>query len=186
MRLELLIIIEFFLCQQYAVETRLSAEQNHGRHGHPFALTSPTELFRGRCFDTDLVFPNVTQAGNILSDPAVVWRKFWSLGNHRHVGVDQPKTLMPHDAEHIRQQFTARDIFVARIAIRKMRADVPLAHGAEKRVHQRVQHCVGIRVPGKALVVGNFHTAQDELAAAAETVHVKSMSDAKFLWHDLE
>jgi hypothetical protein len=168
------------------LETRLSAEQNHRRYGHSFAFTRPAKLFRGRRLDTYPAVGNLTQASNAFSDPGVVRRKFWLLGNHRHVGVDQPKTLMPHDAEHIRQQFTARDIFVARIAIRKMRADVPLAHGAEKRVHQRVQHCVGIRVPGKALVVGNFHTAQDELAAAAETVHVKSMSDAKFLWHDLE
>ena len=57
----------------------------------------------------------------------------------------------------------ARDIFVLRVGIREMAADVAQAGGAEQRVADGVRERVAVRVSRQAFVERNLHAAENQL-----------------------
>jgi hypothetical protein len=57
-------------------------------------------------------------------------------------------------------------------------ADVAQPRGTQQRIADGVQQHVGIAVAEQALLVGNLHPADDELAACNELVDVESLADA--------
>ena len=81
-------------------------------------------------------------------------------------------------SRHHAQKHAAVGAAVARIAVREMLADVAVAHGAEQRVAQRVNHHVAVRVRDDALRMGDAHAAEHDMIARAEGVHVHALSDS--------
>ena len=66
----------------------------------------------------------------------------------------------------------------ARIARRKVLADVAIGERTEDRVDQRMQPDVGIRVAGQRAVVRDADAAQDDVIAVAEGMQAGARVDA--------
>ena len=178
MRLELVIIIEIFLCQQTAPHNASTIEKHYRGRGKSFNGTLPAELFRGRRLDVDASFGYPAQPGNAMPHSAVIRRQLGLLRNNGHVRIDDFKPFSPHDGESPLEQFTACDVFVASVIIREMRADIALAEGAENGIDESVEHGVGIGMSRQPARVRNRNAAENEFPPALEAVHVKTMSDA--------
>src|SRR5438093_12560027 len=66
-----------------------------------------------------------------------------------------------------------------------MRPDVPLAHGTEKGIDERVQQHIGVRMAHQPYPVRDFDSAENQFSSPAESVNIKSMSDTKLSGHIL-
>src|ERR1700751_2684816 len=64
-----------------------------------------------------------------------------------------------------------------------MGSNITLANRPEKRVDERVQQNIRIRMAPKPCLVRNFYSAQNQFSAAVQPVHVEAVPNAKFLRH---
>ncbi len=65
-----------------------------------------------------------------------------------------------------------------RIARRKMRADIAVGERAENGIDQRMQHHVGVGMPGQPAVMGDAHAAEHDVIAVAKGMHVEAHAGA--------
>ena len=114
---------------------------------------------------------------------AIVGTEPWLLRNDRDVEIDELEFLAPDDAQNVREKLGTGNTFIARIGIRKMSADVALADRAQKRVHDRMEQNIGVRMAGQTGVMRNFDSAEDEFPATAKPVHVEAVADSIIVWH---
>src|SRR5215470_11334631 len=105
-------------------------------------------------------------------------RKPRLFGNDGEIAVDDRKFFPPHDAENVFQELDARDIFIARVAVRKMETDVALAERSENRVDQRVEQHIGVGMAGEPRAVRNLDAAENELTPALKAMRVEAVTDA--------
>jgi len=68
------------------------------------------------------------------------------------------------------EQLDRVGILPARIVTGKHAPDVTQARGAEDRIRHGVGDGVGVGVTGEALGIGDFYTAEDQLATRGEGV----------------
>ena len=66
-----------------------------------------------------------------------------------------------------------------------MRPDVPLSHGTQKGIDERVQQHIGVRMAHQPYPVRDFDSAENQFSSPAESVNIKSMSDTKLSGHIL-
>ena len=65
-----------------------------------------------------------------------------------------------------------------RIARRKVLTDIAVGQRAENGVDQGVERHVGVGMPGDAARIGNTDTAEHDVVAVGESVHVKTVAGA--------
>src|SRR5207245_11235871 len=99
------------------------------------------------------------------------------LGVDDRIHVAHAATLPRHHGHDGFQQLEARDVLVARIRRRKVRAEVVFPYCAQKRVAHRVCEDIGIRVAVQPLGVGNLDAAEDQLAPGRQRVDVIAEAD---------
>ena len=157
----------------------LPAQQNHCCRGHSFTLSFPAKfsvvvaLILIRSGSKPQSFATFSRIRGIMP------RQFRLLRHQSDIGIDQLKTLTPHDLQRLGQKFAAGDVFVTWIAVGKMRANIAFTQCAENGVDQRMQHRIGVGMAQQAPLVKESHAAQNELSPAAKSVHIEAMSDAK-------
>lgn len=102
----------------------------------------------------------------------------WPLGDHRHIDIDDLVILGCEQRDSANEKADRIRVAVYIFGRGEMRADVAEGSGAEEGVSDGVGHRIGVGVPEKPKLAGNYHAAQDEPASRGETMRVVPVSDA--------
>ena len=78
------------------------------------------------------------------------------------------------------QQRAAVDAFIARIAVRKVFADIAECSRTEQRITDRVQQHIRIRVSEQAAFKRNIDATDHAFAAFDQSMHIKAVADTNF------
>ena len=106
-------------------------------------------------------------------------RQFRLLRYYGDIGIDELEPAPPHDTHDALHEFYAGNILVARVAVRKMDADIPFPHSTQQSIHERVQQHIGIGMAGQTSRRRNFDTAQKEFPPALEAMYIVTVADAQ-------
>jgi hypothetical protein len=87
-------------------------------------------------------------------------RQLGGFCNDCHIGVDHMPTSSRETLDHTRQQNSAVRVLPLRILIGKMLPDITVRYSTQKRVAQRVDQHVSVRVTLKAALVRNLDSAE--------------------------
>src|SRR5262249_28219565 len=93
------------------------------------------------------------------------------------VSVDDTQSLFGDQADHLAQDLAAVDAIVARVAVRKVTTDVAQTGGTEKRIAQRMDQNIAVRVRDDAAIMRNSHAAEHDVVAGHEAMCVVAVSD---------
>ncbi|MOA19102.1 hypothetical protein D3C78_1394590 [compost metagenome] len=110
-------------------------------------------------------------------------RELGRLGDHRAVDVADLQPRGAHAPRGFHQQLHGIRALELRVGVGKVPADVPQRRAAQQRIGDGMQQHVGIRMPEQAHAVGNFHAADDELAAGHQGVDIPTFTDPKLNRH---
>ena len=94
--------------------------------------------------------------------------------------------VIRHGTVHIRHSGKKDDVdlvqlgtLVARVAVGKVAADVTQRDGTEQGIGNRMQQGIGVGMPEQAGFMGNLDTAENQLAARDQAMHVVALPDPK-------
>ena len=72
-------------------------------------------------------------------------------------------------------------IFVLRIVVRELAAEIAFAERAEDRIGQRMRRHVGIGMAPQAAVMRNLDTAEYQPASCFQRMEIEALANAKFI-----
>ena len=144
-----------------------------GREGDDaFAAAGEPHLLAGGGLDRHALLRHAGNLGDPRAHGVAMRADARRLADHRDVEMRDQPAAGAHALDRERQEAIGGGAAPLRIAGREVHADVAVRDRAEDRVHQAVQHDVGVGMPGDAARVRDFHAAEPDMIAGDELVNV--------------
>lgn len=148
--------------------------------GDAFAAARETEMLGGGGFHRDGFERQSQVVGDVLNHLRDVGKQFGGLRDDGDIDIDRMKVaLLAYYPRGLAQQHAGIRALVARIGVREMISDVTQGCGPEQCVRERVERDISVAVAQQPEMMGDFDSAQNELAAFNKAVHVISVSDSE-------
>ena len=151
--------------------------------GQAFAAPGKAKALCRCRFDADTAHIKIQYLGNARPHGVAMRADLGPLANHRHIDMHDASTCLSCKCRGMSQKNIRRCAAPLRIAWRKMLADIACANRAEYGVGQRMQPGIGIGMADQALFMRHAHTAQHDVVARAEPMHIKAGTCSCFTHH---
>ena len=109
---------------------------------------------------------------NVSSHLIDVRRHFRFFDIDQRIDIDDLIAVFFQHLIRLIQQKQRRDAFVSGIRVRKMRADILEAHGADQRFDDRMQQYIGIGMAQETFFIRDLHTADDQISSFYQFVNI--------------
>ncbi len=137
-------------------------------------------LLRGG-LHADVVHGEAACFRQLFPHGADIGRKLRPLGNDGDIRIHRDIPPLPQNGNDTLQEQNAVRSAVLRIGIGEQLPDVAQGRRPEKRVHQRVDRHVRIRVSNRPERAGDLHAAEDAGLALRNPVRVVTVTDPHFV-----
>ena len=94
------------------------------------------------------------------------------LSHNSGIHIADRITFFCQQPAHFLQKLQAVRPLISLISIRKMLADIPQGSCSQQGIRNRMQQHIRIRMSQKPLFKGNIHTANNQLAAFHQLMHI--------------
>ena len=148
-----------------------------------FAAAHSVDAFVGFRFDVNFLRGKAQRLGEGFAHLREMRTELWAFKNDNGIDVVDREVFFVKELAGVFEEVKAVRTFPLGIAIRKMRADIAEARGAEKRIAQGMSEDVAIGMPNGSLAERNHNSPDDQVAASGEAMQVVTNPAAKV--HDL-
>jgi len=143
-----------------------------------FSADGP-DLFTRFRFHADLSDVQGQDLGDTATDGVFVRADPGALDVHHAVDVRDLPVRLGDEVARLAEHVGGITAVVVRVVIGEQFADVAQRRSAEQGVGHRVQQRVGVAVADRVVIVWDLHSAEQQRAAAGETMGIVTDSDAK-------
>src|SRR5450759_2449031 len=154
-------------------------EQDDRLRRGSFAPPGQTEALRGRRLHADALDIDTDGGRDPSAHLLAEGRDLRRLHDEHRVGVEQPPSSFTHEPGDALQKPDRGGAGIRGVNVREVLADVPLAHRSQDGIHQCVDEHVGIRMAQQPAIGRHLDSADHELPAVGERVHVIAQTDTE-------
>ena len=144
-----------------------------------FAAADGVDAFIGLRLEVNLLDRDAQGFGEGLAHFGEMRAELGTLEYHHDIDVFNFEGALAEKFTNVLEKVEAVGALPLGIGVRKMRANIAKARGAEERVTKSMGNDVAIRVADGTFVKWNFDTTDDELAAFGKAVKVIANAAAK-------
>jgi len=153
-------------------------EQSDGMGRPALASADEAEGFAGRRFHGDLKWGNLQGVGDVLAHPVHVGSNLGLFEDDGRINILDIEPVLREKVSDMLEENQAGDPLEPWIAVGKVPPDIPESRRTQERISDGMQEHVGVRVPGKAPIVGDFNAAEYAWPSRNEAVDIVSESYA--------
>ena len=147
--------------------------------GYTFPAAGKAEPLGGGGLDADPARAKAQATAQVLLHGLHMRAQLGRLAHHRDVDIGDVISGLAHQVAGVGEQLQAAGVFVARIMVRKVRAQVSQGRGPQQGVDDSMGQHVGVRVSQQPCLMLQLHAAQDQLPVGDQAMDIVAESSAK-------
>ena len=149
-------------------------------NSNPFLPAGKAQLLGSGRFYVDQLRIKRQNVCNILPHGTYMRRHFWRLGNNGGIDIGNTVMLLLQHVITLLQQYATVDIFILRIGVREVPADITGGNTAQQGITQRMNQNIAVRMRNKTMTVRDPDTTKDYMVTLTKSMHVITMTNTVY------